>query len=195
MPHEARLPKKDSAEGRTLRCIWRVSLEVEAKRDIRSKTRWAQTPIFWQLLGGHSNNGKHTVISVPWLSLPYCGLWLRNLKSDVVSLPFIAFSDQCHSTIQFPATLGSYLVLESLDRVLPEGFSTCQCCLLLMSFEDTQTTGIEERLEEGEEEEEGNFSWGRMEIILKICSENFSYTCLWKSCLFPLLYNESIFPF
>lgn len=49
------------------------------------------------------------------------GLWLRNLKSGIISLSFIAFGDQCHSTVQSPATLGNNQALERLHGVLLQG--------------------------------------------------------------------------
>lgn len=37
MQCEVSLPKQDSVDGRTLRCIWRVSMEVEAQKQYRIK--------------------------------------------------------------------------------------------------------------------------------------------------------------
>lgn len=129
--------------------------------------------MLWQLIGELCNKGKHTAMFAPWLSLPYCALWLRSLKSDVVSLTFTTFSDQCHSIIQFFATPGSSLALERLYRVVPEGSSTCQCCLLFLSFQDVQSMDVEEGLK---------FQLRKNGNILKTCSEYFSYPWRWRSC-------------
>lgn len=152
-----------------------------AEKQYQIKDQLGPAPIFWHLTGEHSNKGKHQVIFAPWLSLPYCGLWLRNVTSAVVSLPFTAFTDQCHSTIQFPAALGSSLALERLYGVLSEESSTCQCCFLSISFQDVQTMGIGEGLK---------FQLRKNGNILKICSEYFSYPCLWRNCsvFFPLYF-------
>lgn len=172
MQCEVSLPKQDSVDGRTLRCIWRVSMEVEAQKQYQIKDQLG--PDSHDLAAYRRTLQQGEVMFAPWLSLPYCALRLRSLKSDALSLPFTTFTDQCHSIIQFSATPGSSLALERLYMVLPEGSSTCQCCLLFIAFRDVQTMDIEEGLKL-QLRKNGN--------ILKIYLEYFSYPWLWRSCL------------